>query len=76
MSGAPGHRERALARATAELMRVRGVVSVGLGIDRDGREAIVVGVARASEQFRVAVPEHIEGMPVLLSEVGDIETQE
>ena len=76
MSAAPGQRERALVRATAELMRVRGVVSVGLGLDQDGREAIVVGVARASAKLRTALPEHIDGVRVLLREVGEVETQE
>ncbi len=76
MSGTQGQRERALARATAELMRVRGVVSVGLGLDQDGREAIVVGVACAPAKLRATLPEHVDGVPVLLREVGEVETQD
>ncbi len=50
-------------------MRTSGVMSVGVGAGPGGDAVIVVGVSghQASES---GLPENIEGVPVLVQEVG------
>lgn len=66
----------ALARmhAEASLMALEGVVSIGVGRDKDGAEAIVVGVASAATP--VELPESVDGVPVVVREVGRIRADE
>jgi microsomal dipeptidase-like Zn-dependent dipeptidase len=63
------HAGDVLTRHAEELMRLRGVMSVGLGRDDDGRPAIVLGLENP-----LAVPENlpesVEGIPVVHRDVG------
>ncbi len=60
------------ARATDELMALSGVVSVGIGPGPDGGTAVIVGVSTVSAEMRAVLPERIEGVPVIIREVGEI----
>jgi len=63
------HATDVLTRHAEKLMRMRGVMSVGLGRTADGGAAIVIGVENP-----LAVPENIpaeiEGVPVVIQDVG------
>jgi len=63
--------QRALAHAVAAFMGAPGVVSVGLGLAPDGREAIVVGLAPQPADAATRLPDEFEGLPVLAEEVGE-----
>ncbi len=63
--------QRTLAHASATFMGAPGVVSVGLGLAPDGREAIVIGLAAQPVDAARRLPEEFEGLPVLAEEVGE-----
>ncbi|MBE0476689.1 MAG: hypothetical protein IBX62_06320 [Coriobacteriia bacterium] len=60
---------RARERHAGRLLSRPGVVSVGVGLDDEGRPAVVVGVTgvRASD---AGLPGCIDGVPVLVRETG------
>lgn len=60
-----------LTRHAEELMRLRGVMSVGLGRTEDGHPAIVLGLENPL-QVPMNVPESVEGLPVIHREVGQV----
>ncbi|MEA5076076.1 MAG: hypothetical protein VB139_06995 [Coriobacteriia bacterium] len=71
-SGA-AHAGAVLARHAEELMRTSGVMSVGVGTNESGVATIVVGIAghRAPGS---GFPESIDGVPVVVQEVGRTDT--
>lgn len=54
-----------------ELMAMEGVVMVGQGKDKIGRDCIIVGVKAA--QYLDKIPKMIEGVPVHATVIGDVE---
>jgi hypothetical protein len=46
------------------LLSLHGVVTVGIGLGRDGREEIVVGLDRPRPWTAVRIPGSLEGYPV------------
>jgi hypothetical protein len=56
----------------ARLLQLPGVVSVGIGSDERGREAIVIGIADSNPKIRARLPANLEGYPVILRIVGPI----
>ncbi len=54
----------------AHLLAMDGVVSVGIGRDDKGRPAIVVGVRDASVAEHTALPQALEGVPVVTRVLG------
>jgi hypothetical protein len=54
------------------LMAIPGVVSVGLGQDKDGHMAIIVGLDRARPDIEDQLPRRLEGYPVVVQIVGSI----
>ena len=65
----------AKAQHEAELMAMPGVVSVGIGMNDDGNEVIVVGIDRDQPSIRAQVPQSVEGYPVRVEVVGNIKAQ-
>lgn len=69
------HATEVLTRHAEKLMRLRGVMSVGLGRTDEGEVAIVVGLENP-----LAVPENIpaevDGVPVMIQDVGRPEALE
>lgn len=63
-------------QARAELLAIRGVVSVGIGADAEGAPALIVGVRADTARVRRALPERVEGLPVIVHEVGDLGARE
>ncbi|MFU8891031.1 MAG: hypothetical protein ACNA76_05145 [Anaerosomatales bacterium] len=60
------------AGARDALMRVSGVVSVGIGRGLDGEPAVIVGVRSESSAITAEMPGHVEGLPVIVRRVGEI----
>jgi len=60
---------------TAELIAMPGVLSVGLGKNRNGEPAIIVGVEANSLETIQAVPERLEGYPVEVEVIGKVSAQ-
>jgi hypothetical protein len=59
----------------AELMAMRGVVSVGVGRDEQGQPVIVVGVDRERRSLRARLPERLEGYGVRAEVVGTVKAR-
>lgn len=60
------------ARATDALLAVPDVVSVGVGLGPDGEPTVIVGVRGGPARTRAVLPERVEGLRVVIAEVGDI----
>jgi len=56
--------EEVLNRHSGELMRMRGVLSVGIGRDDAGRPVIVIGLDGERPDTQAALPASLDGVPV------------
>jgi hypothetical protein len=62
------------ARHEAQIMRIRGVVGIGIGLAENGQDmALVVYCEKITDQLISEVPKSIEGVPVRLVESGRFE---
>jgi hypothetical protein len=66
---------RARLHAERSLMALEGVVSVGTGLVDDGTEAIVVGVADETCAVAQAMPAQVDGVPVVVQQVGELSSE-
>lgn len=57
--------EAILTKHAGRLMRIRGVMSIGIGRDDDGRTAILVGVTSDAPDAVGELPEALEGVKVI-----------
>lgn len=64
--------QEAKARHVEALMATPGVVSVGIGLDEQGTEIIIVGIAREDAKLRQQVPDKLDGYEVRVQVVGTI----
>jgi hypothetical protein len=67
--------QEAKARHAQRLLALPGVVSVGVGRDAEGREAIVVGLDRARPETQSLVPAQLEGYRVRVEVIGPARAQ-
>jgi hypothetical protein len=67
--------QEAKARHVQRLLALPGVVSVGVGRDAEGREAIVVGLDRARPETQSRVPAQLEGYRVRVEVIGPVKPQ-
>lgn len=63
------HATDVLTRHAEKLMRLRGVMSVGLGRTDEGEVAIVVGLENPLS-VPENIPREVEGVPVIIQDVG------
>jgi hypothetical protein len=63
------------ARHSRQLLDAPGVVSVGIGLDPQGRETIVVGLDRPRPETQAALPTQLEGYPVRVEIIGAVKAQ-
>ena len=59
----------------AEFFKLAGVVSVGIGLDSNGDQAIIVGLERSDPETQSKIPASVEGYPVVVKIVGAIKAQ-
>lgn len=64
--------EEVLNRHSGELMRMRGVLSVGIGRDDAGRPVIVIGLDGERPETQAALPANIDGVPVQIRTSGRV----
>ena len=63
------------ARHQDRLLNLPGVVSVGVGLDETGQQAIIVGLDRRREQTLRDLPMSLEGYSVVVQVIGEIRPQ-
>lgn len=59
----------------AQFLDIPGVVSVGIGLDPEGNQAIIVGLDGSNPEAEAKIPAIIEGYPVVIQKVGSIKAQ-
>lgn len=52
-----------------------GVVSVGIGLDPNGNQAIIVGLDGSHPETKAKIPALLEDFPVVIQRVGPIKAQ-
>ena len=52
-----------------------GVVSVGIGLDPNGKEAIFVGLDGSHPETKAKIPSMLEDFPVVIQMVGSLKAQ-
>lgn len=60
------------ARHAPGLLALRGVVSVGVGRDAEGREVIVIGLDRPRPETQTSLPTKLEGYAVRVEIIGTV----
>ncbi len=58
-----------------QLFNQPGVVSVGIGRDKKGQPAIIVGLDQADPKDEAKLPKSLEGYPVLIRVIGTVGAQ-
>jgi len=56
-------------------LNMPGVVSVGIGLDPNGNQAIIVGLDRPNPETEAKIPASVKGYPVVIQIVGAIKAQ-
>lgn len=59
----------------ARFFNLPNVVSVGIGLDPYGNQAIIVGLDRPNSETEAKIPAKVEGYPVVVQIVGAIKAQ-
>ena len=59
----------------AQFLKMAGVVSVGIGLDPDGHQAIIVGLDGSHPETEANMPQTVEGFPVVVQIIGSIRAQ-
>lgn len=62
--------EAVLTKHAGRLIRMKGVLSVGIGRTEDGRPAIVVGMDTNEPELLEAIPKTLDGIPVIYDRAG------
>ena len=57
------------------LLALPGVVSIGIGLDSSGNQAIIIGVEKDDSEVNRQLPKELEGYTVIVRQVGTIEAQ-
>jgi hypothetical protein len=59
----------------ARFLDMPGVVSVGIGLDPNGNQAIIVGMEASNPEIEADIPEMVEGIPVIIEIIGSLKAQ-
>ena len=59
----------------AKFLKMTGVVSVGIGLDSDGNQAIIVGLDGSHPETEANIPETVEGFPIVVQTIGSLKAQ-
>ena len=62
-------------RHEARLLELPGVVSVGIGLNRNGQSAIIIGLDGPNAESEGQLPSMLEGYPVEVRIVGTLRAQ-
>jgi hypothetical protein len=59
----------------ARFLDMPGVVSVGIGLDPNGNQAIIVGLDASNPEIESKIPQMVEGFPVITQIIGSLKAQ-
>lgn len=59
----------------ARFFKMAGVVSVGIGLDSEGNQAIIVGLDGTHPETESSIPATLECYPVVVQTIGSIRAQ-
>lgn len=59
----------------AQLLKMPGVVSVGIGLDADKNSVIIIGIKTDNAELKASLPEQLEGYRVIIQTTGTIRSQ-
>ena len=59
----------------AQFLDMPGVVSVGIGLDPNGNQAIIVGMEGPDPETEAKIPAILDGYPVVIQIVGSLKAQ-
>ncbi len=59
----------------ALLLDMPGVVSVGIGLDSNGNQAIIVGLDGSHPETKAKIPAMLEDFPVVIQIIGPLKAQ-
>lgn len=59
----------------AKFLSLPNVVAVGIGLGRDGKETIIVGLDKPNPETEAQIPAILEGYPVQVKIMGPIRIQ-
>lgn len=62
-------------RHKARLLKIPSVVSVGIGLNKDGQSVIVIGLDGPNAKSERQLPSMLEGYPVEIRIVGTLKPQ-
>ena len=63
------------AKHDTEIIAIEGVVSVGIGLTKDGEPCLKIGTSGSTEGIREKLPDAARDICVEIEKVGDIEAQ-
>ena len=63
------------AKYEPQILQMAGVVSVGIGLDKNGQQAIIIGLDGPNPETEARLPTDLEGYPVRVQTVGKIKAQ-
>jgi hypothetical protein len=59
----------------ARFLDLPGVVSVGIGLDPNGNQAIIVGLSVSNPEIEAKIPKVVGGFPVIVRIIGSLKAQ-
>ena len=59
----------------ARILKIEGVISIGIGLKKDKTPAIIVGIKQEKQDLIRRIPSVLEGYPVEVRITGSIKTQ-
>jgi hypothetical protein len=59
----------------ARFLDLPGVVSVGIGFDPNGNQAIIVGLDASNPEIEAKIPKVVGGFPVIARIIGSLKAQ-
>lgn len=59
----------------ARFLAMPGVVSVGIGLDPNGNQAIIVGLDASNPEIEAKIPEMVADFPVIVQIIGSLMAQ-
>ncbi len=73
--GMPASIQEVKKQNEARFLNLANVVSVGIGLEPNGNQAIIVGLDRPNPETEAQIPAKVEGYPVVVQIVGAIKAQ-
>jgi hypothetical protein len=67
--------QQAKEKHEAGILKIEGVISVGIGLKKDRTPAIIVGLKQEDQDLIRRIPSMIEGYPVEVQIIGSIKAQ-